>query len=129
MLLNVMKRFVCVSSSDKTVKVWDSTSRQCIHTFHDHLDQVQSLATASGLILFGSVATDREAFLTEGVSHVFRTNVSTATVVSDCENDRDNFVQAIKGCICYSVLQTKCAEMTNKCKYVRETDITGCLIA
>ena len=28
------------SSSDKTVKVWDAATRQCVHTFHDHLDQV-----------------------------------------------------------------------------------------
>jgi len=31
------------SSSDKTVKVWDATSRQCIQTFNDHIDQVSSL--------------------------------------------------------------------------------------
>ena len=30
------------SSSDKTVKVWDTTSRQCEHTFKDHSDQVSN---------------------------------------------------------------------------------------
>ena len=28
------------SSSDKTVKVWDAGSRQCIQTFYEHNDQV-----------------------------------------------------------------------------------------
>lgn len=28
------------SSSDKSVKVWDASSRACINTFFDHQDQV-----------------------------------------------------------------------------------------
>ena len=28
------------SSSDRTVKVWDTTTRQCKHTFKEHNDQV-----------------------------------------------------------------------------------------
>ena len=28
------------SSSDKTVKVWDAGSRQCVQTFYEHNDQV-----------------------------------------------------------------------------------------
>lgn len=28
------------SSSDKTVKIWNAGSRQCVHTFYDHSDQV-----------------------------------------------------------------------------------------
>ncbi len=35
--------FICncnSSSSDKTVKVWDASTRQCVHTFKDHSDQV-----------------------------------------------------------------------------------------
>ena len=33
--------FVCVNrSSDKTVKVWNASTRQCAHTFKDHSDQV-----------------------------------------------------------------------------------------
>lgn len=31
--------FSC-SSSDKTVKIWNAGSRQCVHTFYDHSDQV-----------------------------------------------------------------------------------------
>jgi len=32
---------VCVCrSSDKTVKVWNASTRQCAHTFKDHSDQV-----------------------------------------------------------------------------------------
>ena len=27
-------------SSDKAVKIWDAGSRQCVHTFYEHLDQV-----------------------------------------------------------------------------------------
>lgn len=27
-------------SSDKTVKVWELKSRQCVHTFSEHTDQV-----------------------------------------------------------------------------------------
>ncbi|GFT33883.1 WD repeat domain 61 [Nephila pilipes] len=27
-------------SSDKTVKVWEIASKECIHTFNEHLDQV-----------------------------------------------------------------------------------------
>ena len=29
------------SSSDKSVKVWDAGSRQCVHTFYEHKDQVK----------------------------------------------------------------------------------------
>ena len=29
-----------ISSSDKTVRVWDASTRQCTHTFKDHTDQV-----------------------------------------------------------------------------------------
>ncbi len=32
--------FSLCSSSDKMVKVWDAGTRQCVHTFYDHLDQV-----------------------------------------------------------------------------------------
>ena len=34
--------FLCflLSSSDKTVKVWDAGSRQCVQTFYQHSDQV-----------------------------------------------------------------------------------------
>lgn len=28
------------SSSDQTVRVWELSSRQCIHTFNEHTDQV-----------------------------------------------------------------------------------------
>jgi len=36
---------VCVtfSSSDKTVKIWDAGTRQCVHTFYDHTDQVSTI--------------------------------------------------------------------------------------
>lgn len=27
-------------SSDRTVKVWELETKQCIHTFHEHSDQV-----------------------------------------------------------------------------------------
>ncbi|CAI8041938.1 WD repeat-containing protein 61, partial [Geodia barretti] len=27
-------------SSDKTVKIWDGSNRECLHTFKDHSDQV-----------------------------------------------------------------------------------------
>lgn len=33
------KNFVS-SSSDKTVKVWEVATKQCIHTFTEHADQV-----------------------------------------------------------------------------------------
>lgn len=33
------KHFVS-GSSDKTVKVWDVASKQCVHTFTEHSDQV-----------------------------------------------------------------------------------------
>lgn len=33
--------FYLSSSSDKTVKIWDAGSRQCVHTFYDHTDQVK----------------------------------------------------------------------------------------
>lgn len=29
-------------SSDKTVKVWDASTRQCCHTFKEHSDQVSN---------------------------------------------------------------------------------------
>lgn len=32
--------FFSSSSSDKTVKVWDAGSRQCVQTFYEHNDQV-----------------------------------------------------------------------------------------
>lgn len=35
-----MNRFLTYSSSDKTVKIWNAGSRQCVHTFYDHSDQV-----------------------------------------------------------------------------------------
>lgn len=28
------------SSSDKSVKVWELSSKQCVHTFNEHSDQV-----------------------------------------------------------------------------------------
>lgn len=28
------------SSSDLTVKIWELSQRQCLHTFHEHADQV-----------------------------------------------------------------------------------------
>lgn len=35
------KHFVS-GSSDKSVKVWDAATKQCIHTFNDHNDQVKA---------------------------------------------------------------------------------------
>jgi len=35
---------IATASSDKTVKVWDMTARQCLHTFDDHADQVWGVA-------------------------------------------------------------------------------------
>ena len=32
------------SSADHTVKVWEVSSKQCLHTFSDHSDQVWSVA-------------------------------------------------------------------------------------
>ena len=32
--------FCLYRSSDKTVKVWNTSTRQCTHTFKDHSDQV-----------------------------------------------------------------------------------------
>lgn len=32
--------FSLSSSSDKSVKVWDASSRMCVNTFFDHQDQV-----------------------------------------------------------------------------------------
>ena len=38
--------FVCLSrSSDKTVKVWDASARDCCHTFKEHTDQVSHALT------------------------------------------------------------------------------------
>ena len=31
-----------LSSSDKSVKVWDASSRQCVQTFYEHSDQVNN---------------------------------------------------------------------------------------
>ena len=33
----------CGRSSDKSVKIWDAGSRQCVHTFYEHMDQVSTL--------------------------------------------------------------------------------------
>ena len=32
---------LCCRSSDKTVKVWDGSTRECCHTFKEHSDQVR----------------------------------------------------------------------------------------
>lgn len=47
------------SSSDKTVKVWDAGSRQCVQTFYEHNDQVWGVkynATGSKIV---SVSDDK----------------------------------------------------------------------
>lgn len=33
-------KYFASSSSDKTVKVWELASKQCVHTFSEHNDQV-----------------------------------------------------------------------------------------
>lgn len=33
-------KYFVSGSSDKSVKVWDVASRTCLHTFHEHSDQV-----------------------------------------------------------------------------------------
>lgn len=38
-ILFVIEIFI-FSSSDKSVKIWDAGSRQCVHTFYEHKDQV-----------------------------------------------------------------------------------------
>lgn len=38
--MNCKTSFSPSSSSDKSVKVWDASSRACINTFFDHQDQV-----------------------------------------------------------------------------------------
>ena len=39
------------SSSDKTVKIWDTMTRQCEHTFKEHTDQVRRCGLYSNLHL------------------------------------------------------------------------------
>jgi len=44
------------ASSDKSVKVWDAGSRQCLHTFYEHKDQVWGVAynnTGSKIVSVG----------------------------------------------------------------------------
>lgn len=36
----LLKYLVLYRSSDKSVKIWDAGTRQCIHTFYEHTDQV-----------------------------------------------------------------------------------------
>lgn len=35
-------KYFASSSSDKTVKVWELATKQCVHTFSEHSDQVSS---------------------------------------------------------------------------------------
>ena len=41
------------SSSDKTVKVWEASSRECLHTAKDHTDQVGVLLTVDEPLVSG----------------------------------------------------------------------------
>lgn len=43
------------SSSDKTVKVWEFSTRSCLNTYHEHVDQVFLITLFFSYINMGSV--------------------------------------------------------------------------
>ncbi|BBM82117.1 DUF4062 domain-containing protein [Candidatus Uabimicrobium amorphum] len=94
-------------SKDKTIKIWNKDSGECIHTLEGHKDWIRDIAYSSDGKYLASVASDKKVHLwcatTGELRKTFLGHKSQVREVTFRKNDTQLFTQAFSATIVFDV--------------------------